>query len=425
MERAVLGTAKLLVDIRRTLIRVLSAKSPNRAKERTVNAHEIATQLCIQARVPVFLWGGPGIGKTAVLESIATTLKEPLHTVILSIREPADQGGLPWIVNEKGERIADGATSVLDVGVKMVPPMWARQLVKDGHGVVFWDEFNTAPPTTQSSALRVIHGGYAGDLPLPGQTSHVAAGNPATQVAGGYDLTAAIANRWTHIPWPMDPAAWCNGMVSGWPTPEVLRLPEDWRTSLPAKRGLVSAFIRRRPELLYVLPKAARDQGRAWPSPRQWDRIAHLLAAVASVKLDEKSEVAKVLIDGCVGEAAGEEFVKWFTELDLRDPEEYLADPMGTPLPTRQDQTMATLDSVAAAALDKSRPIKDQATRYRAAWKVMGRMIRSGKGDVGIPAMRVLCKGIPKELKRDLPPEIEEVLPMLEKAGIDFGAQAA
>ena len=200
------------------------------------NAHEIATQVCIQAHVPVFLWGAPGTGKTAVLEGIATAIKEPLHTVILSIREPADQGGLPWITGNAGtEKLPNGNTVSGPpetreeplVGVRMIPPMWARMLAADGHGVVFWDEFNTAPPTTQSSALRVIHGGYAGDLKLPPKTSHVAAGNPASQVSGGYDLTAAIANRWTHIDWPLDPSAWCNGMVSGWPTLEIVKQHYD------------------------------------------------------------------------------------------------------------------------------------------------------------------------------------------------------
>jgi hypothetical protein len=301
----------------------------------------------------------------------------------------------------------------------MHPPLWAFELKEKGHGVVFWDEFNTAPPTTQSSALRVIHGGYAGDLKLPAQTSHVAAGNPASMVQGGYDLTAAIANRWTHIQWPLPPQAWCDGMVAGWPSPPIAVLPKNWRDRAAANRGLLSAFIARRPELLLALPKSAKEQGGPWPSPRQWSRVADLLTAAEACGYSKKSSVANLLVAGCVGEGASVEFGKWIAALDLRDPEEYLADPTGIPLPTRQDQMMATLDSVAAAALDKSRGEKALADRYYRAWRVLARVL-SDKGDIAIPAARVLCNNMPKGVDKKLPPELGDMLPILEKAGIDF-----
>jgi hypothetical protein len=341
---------------------------------------------------------------TVMLEEISPALGEPMWTVILSIREPSDQGGLPIIRPD---------------GVSMHPPLWAFELKEKGHGVVFWDEFNTAPPTTQSSALRVIHGGYAGDMKLPLETSHVAAGNPASMVTGGYDLTAAIANRWTHLDWPLPPAEWCEGMISGWPSPEIAHLPKNWKASIAANRGLLAAFIARRPDLLLQLPKSAAEQGKAWPSPRMWSRVADLLTAAESCGYGKKSSVARMLVRGCVGEGAVTEFVQWFTNLDLRDPEEYLADPKGVPLPTRQDQIMATLDAVAAAALDRSKPEKLRAERYYKGWQVIGRVLKT-KGDIGIPAGRALANNMPKGIEKALPEELDDILPILEKAGIDF-----
>jgi hypothetical protein len=372
------------------------------------NDHMLAAQICIQARTPVFLWGAPGVGKTAVLEEIAPALDEPIWTVILSLREPSDQGGLPIIRPD---------------GVSMHPPLWAFELKKAGKGIVLWDEFNTAPPNTQSSALRVVHGGMAGDMRLPTETSHVAAGNPASMVTGGYDLTAAIANRWTHIDWPMPPAEWCEGMVSGWPRPEIARLPANWRDNAAADRGVLSAFIKRRPELLLQLPKGAKLQGGAWPSPRMWSRVALLLTAAGACGYGKKSSVARLLTMGCVGEAAALEFTRWFTDLDLRDPEEYLADPKGVPLPVRQDQIMATLDSVAAAALDSSRSEKARMDRYYRGWKVIGRVLKD-RGDIAVPACKVLANNMPKGIERALPDELDDLLPLLEKAGIDFSQKA-
>lgn len=367
-----------------------------------------AIQIAIQARIPTFLWGPPGCGKTSILEQLAPALGEKLWTVILSIREPSDQGGLPVVSNE---------------GVRMHPPMWAQQLCAEGHGIVFWDEFNTAPPTTQSSALRVVHGGWAGDLKLPDHTSHVAAGNPPEVSTGAYDLTSAIANRWCHFRWSVDAPGWSDGMVAGWPKPAILKLPENWRSHIAAKRGIVASFIRRRGELLLQLPEETSEQGRAWPSPRTWEMAALLLAAAAAVGQNEKSEVARLLVQGAVGESAAREFTSWYVNLDLRDPEEYLRDPKGTPLPKRQDQIMATLDSVAGSALDQRHKKKDQVERYYAAWKVIGRVCREAGPDISMPAARTLATNMPPEVDKKIPPEIEDILPMLEKANIDFSAQ--
>lgn len=364
----------------------------------------IAAQICIQARTPVFFWGGPGTGKTATLEQLAEALEEPLWTVILSIREPSDQGGLPQIT---------------DTGVKLHPPRWAYELKAKGHGIVFWDEFNTAPPTTQSSALRVVHGGWAGDEKLPLQTSHVAAGNPPEISTGAYDLTSAIANRWVHLKWPINATEWADGMVAGFPPPPISRIRLNWQDGIAAKRGVVASFIRRRGELLYDLPQSATEQGRAWKSPRTWTMASTLLAAAESAGHDTKSEVARVLVSGCVGEPGQIEFSKWFVNLDLRDPEEYLSKPFITPLPRRQDQTMATLDSVAGAALDRSKNKSDRIKRYYAAWNVLGRILKD-QGDIAIPAARTLAVNMPPEVDRKLPEEVEWILPLLEQANIDF-----
>jgi MoxR-like ATPase len=370
-------------------------------------AEMIALQVCLLARVAVFLWGEPGIGKTATTTAMAEVLSEMMWTVILSIREPSDQGGLPVIR-------PDGS-------VWMAPPGWAKELEKEGHGIVYLDELNVAPPTTQNSALRVVQEGQAGDQKLPDETSFVAAGNPPETNVGAYNLTAAMANRFVHINWPLNYEAWCNGMISGWTVPPTIKLHPRWKMKIAEKRGFVSNFISARGgELLHAKPDDPGAQGKAWPSPRMWTTWATLWAACESAGHDVESEVARVLCAGCVGEAAATEFFTWIVNLDLRQPEEYLADPLGVPLPTRQDQIMATLSAVAAACLSReghARPA--QIKRYRSAWRVMGRILKS-TADVAIPAARILAVNMPTEIEKDLPPEIEEILPILEEAEIDF-----
>lgn len=369
------------------------------------DANLTAIQIAVQARIPVFLWGMPGTGKTKNTEAFSRILDERLWVVILSIREPSDQGGLPVIRPE---------------GVTMEPPRWAKELVQAKHGIVFFDEFNTAPPTTQSSALRVIYGGWAGDEKLPEDTSFIAAGNPPETSTGAYDLTSAIANRWVHFNWKPEPAAWCDGMVAGWPDPHVTRLPRNWQDMIATKRGIFASFIRIRPDLLDAMPEDPAAQGRAWPSRRTWDMSAILTAAAAAAGHPEKSEVTRKLISGCVGDSAAREFTNWYVKLDLRNPEEYLANPQDTPLPRRQDQVMATLDAIASASLDRRHKKKDQIRRYEAAWVVIGRVARENKPDIVIPAARVLAPQMPDELDNKIPPEVDDIWEILDQAGIDF-----
>ena len=369
-------------------------------------AEMTALQVCLLARIAVFLWGEPGIGKTATVTAMAAVMQEMMWTVILSIREPSDQGGLPVIR-------PDGS-------VWMAPPGWAKELAAEGHGIVYLDELNVAPPTTQNSALRVVQEGQAGDQKLPEETSFVAAGNPPETNVGAYNLTAAMANRFVHIPWPMNNEAWCTGMISGWATPPVIRLPKNWKEGIRAKRGEVSAFISVRGHLLHQKPDDPTEQGRAWCSPRMWTTWATLWAACESAGHDVRSEVARVLCAGCVGAPAATEFFTWIVNLDLRDPEEYLADPLGIPLPKRQDQMMAMLSGVSACALNREDHTRKQfILRYRSAWKVLGRVLKD-KADIAIPAARILAVQMPAEVDKNIPPEIEEILPLLEEANIDF-----
>lgn len=368
-----------------------------------------AIQICVQAHVAVFLWGTPGHGKSASTNALTKQLDIRQWTIILATREPTDQSGLPLIV---------------DKGVKIHPPLWAQELVDANGGCVFWDEFNGAEPGVQNSALRVLNEGWAGDLKLPDATSHVGAGNPPRLCSGAFDLTAAAANRYVHIDFKLGVDTFVNGMISGWAPPPMVRLPKDWHLGFSAKRGLVASFIRRRPMLMDQLPTNSREQGRAYPSPRSWERSALLLAAASSCGFETKSEVARILLAGCVGEAAATEFFSWLNDLDLRDPEEYLREPKTTPLPTRQDQIMATLDSVAAAAVDghtsKDKKVRDRfIRRYRAAWSVTARLFKT-QPDITLPAVQTLANAMPHEIERDLPDEMADILPMLQKAGINF-----
>ncbi|GAG01381.1 unnamed protein product, partial [marine sediment metagenome] len=269
------------------------------------------------------------------------------------------------------------------------------------------------------------------------ETSFIACGNPPETNPGVYPLTPAMANRFVHIEFPKDVPTWCDGMEAGFPPPPVIHVAPNWRRRVPEMRSLVSTFMRSNPERYHEKPQDSTEAGRAWNSPRMWDTAAHLMAAAMAagqdfetemgrheeedddgnktvIKVKQlKSRVVRILVEGCVGFAAAKEFFTWLVKQDLRDPEEYLEDPLGTPLPKRQDQLTATLAAVVAASLSALHKTKALEKRYRAAWRLIGRIADDDKADVAMMSAIVLTKNMPSGVENNLPPECQKMLPML------------
>jgi len=351
--------------------------------------------IAIQAGAPVLAWGPPGTGKTATIHAVGAALNLPVEVVLASIREPSDFSGLPII---------------REAGVMMEPPAWARRLAVSGKGILFLDEISTAPPAVQAALLRVVLDRVVGDLPLPAGVAVVAAANPPEQAAGGWDLSAPLANRFCHLSWTLDTQGWIDGMIQGWPVPSVPRLPDGWQSFIPAARALVASFIRHRPHLLLQVPASEEQAGKAWPSPRSWDMASRLLAAADAAHAGD--DVAASLIAGCVGEGAAMEFLAWRRALDLPDPEMVLSDPDRFQVPSRGDQAYAVLTAVVAAALrDLSRD------RWLAAWAVLARAAEQGAKDIAAAAAKALATA----RRPDLPlpqRELREFIPLLQKGGL-------
>lgn len=356
-----------------------------------------ALAVAVQAGEPLLVWGPPGVGKTATVEAVAGALARPCVTVIGSLREASDFAGLPV-------RHGDG--------VRFAPPTWAERAAADPRTVLFLDELTSAPPGVQAAMLRLVLDRCIGDLHLPDGVAVVAAANPPEVAADGFDLAPPLANRFCHLHWQVEASAWADGMTAGWPSVEVPRLPEGWRSHVPRWRGLIAEFVRVRPALLLRLPDDAEAAGGAWPSPRTWDLAARLAAAAEAAALDEA--VVLELVAGCVGQGAAVELLVWVAELDLPDPEHLLADPTAADLPERGDRLHAVLASVVAAVGD--RPTLE---RWESAWALLGRVVDDGRADVAAVAAGTLAP-----LRRPTwpaPVALDTFLPLLRSAGLVDG----
>ncbi|MEW2298396.1 MoxR family ATPase [Streptomyces sp. NPDC006655] len=329
-----------------------------------------ALTLAVAADLPVLLWGEPGIGKTAALHQLAAALDLPLTTVIASVHEPSDFSGLPVVGDDPAVQ-----------GVPMAPPDWAVRLVAAGRGLLFLDELSTAPPAVQAALLRLVLERRVGALRLPPGVRIVAAANPRSSAADGWELSPPLANRFVHLQWAHDHEVVVRGLGGTWPRATLPRLdPGRLPAAVDFARRAVCGLLATRPTLVHRLPSGEVRRGGAWPSPRSWDMTLRLVAFAYAA--GSSRDVLSLLVRGTVGDGPGLELLASVDRLELPDPELLLADPAAADLPERGDLRQAVLDGVVAAV--RERP--DRA-RWDAAWALLVRALDTGAPDlVVVPA---------------------------------------
>ena len=368
---------------------------------RTRNDYEhalTALGVCVSARIPVLLWGNPGEGKTAVVES-AREGGWHVETLIVSHYEPSDFAGLPVLTG--------------DGGVSLAPPQWAKRLAAhEGPAIAFFDEFSTASPALQAAALRPLTHYEVGSLQLPETVSFVAAANPADVAAAGWELASPTASRFVHLDWGMPLEVYAESMVTGvWPAMPVFDAT-DSALAVAREKTLVAGFLRTRESQLSVIPKDAAGRGRAFPTPRTWEYAARLLGLARA--LGTHATVRRLLAAGCLGDAVAHEYLAWVAAQDLVDPEALLADPTAYDFSgLRADRVHVSLQAVLGAVVRDNAP-----QRWTNAVLLCARAAEAVGVDPAVPVVRALVRDGLRPAGAAVPPQIAVFAPALALAGL-------
>lgn len=267
-----------------------------------------ALRSLIAARQPVFVWGGPGIGKSAVVRQLAEVLKMPLQDVRALLLDPVDLRGLPFLGN-------DGRSK------------WATPefLPKEGSGILFLDELNAAPAMVQASCYQLVLDRKLGEYTLPDGWAIVAAGNRDSDRAVTTRMPTPLRNRFVHLEFEVDLQEWSEWALQAGIRPEVI------------------AFLRFRPELLSAFDRDAN----AFPSPRSWEFVSRILDA----KPDQSTEYE--LFAGAVGTGAATEFSAFLRMFrDLPNIDAILLNPQKEPVPENAAAQYAVASALARCASD-------------------------------------------------------------------------
>ena len=212
------------------------------------NLISVITSLSEQ-KVPTFLWGAPGIGKSSIVKQIADSLNIGFIDLRLALMDPTDLKGIPFYDKESHSAL-------------WAPPAF---LPRDGTGILFLDELNSAPPSVQASAYQLILDRKVGEYELPDGWAIVSAGNRESDRGVTYRMPSPLANRFVHFDMEVD--------------------VDDWRY-WAFEKGLdesIIAYISYKNEHLFTFD--SKSDVKSFATPRSWEYVDRILKSGISDEL--------------------------------------------------------------------------------------------------------------------------------------------
>ncbi len=222
---------------------------------------------------PVFVWGQPGIGKSALIERFARDVGLDCVSLLGSQLAPEDLIGVPQIV--------DGRSV-------FCPP---RMIARDTPYLLFVDELNACSFEVQKAFYSLINDRRLGEYTLPEGSVVVGAGNRAQDQAIVKPMSSALMNRMLHVELKPTVRDWL-----------------DWAYAEGVHEWVIH-YIETRPDHLVVLPPKTEE---TFSTPRAW----HILSdALRSYGPEIRTDEAEMLAAGVLSPNHARSFAAFVKQL--------------------------------------------------------------------------------------------------------------
>lgn len=254
----------------------------------------------IDAKIPVALWGAPGIGKSEGVEQLAAEMDDcAVHIEALNLYESVDMRGLP--------RDIDGNV------VWSVPEMFQKvRLLASQHRQVllFADEWNTSVGSVLITWAQLVRLGRIGPHILPSNVSVIMAGNRQSDRAAANRVPSMLLNRMAHLDVEPHEPTWIAWAERAGVNPIVV-----------AYIAFRNSDHNKKANVLHNMD-GGKDL-RAYPTPRTWVEVAKIVHA--------PDDLRPALAAGLVGANAASDFESFLQSWRhvprladiLADPENY------------------------------------------------------------------------------------------------------
>ncbi len=223
-----------------------------------------------EEKIPTFIWGAPGVGKSSIVKQVALKKNIGFIDLRLALMDPTDLKGIPFYDAKEHSAL-------------WAPPAF---LPRDGEGILFLDELNSAAPSVQASAYQLILDRQVGEYKLPDGWSIIAAGNRESDRGVTYKMPSPLANRFVHF--------------------ELEVSVEDWKVWAYEHEVCESiiAYISYKEEHLFTFD--AKRDAKSFATPRSWEYVDKILKAEIDQELILES------ISGAVGREVAVGFLSFF-----------------------------------------------------------------------------------------------------------------
>jgi hypothetical protein len=293
-------------------------------------------QYSIDTKRAPFIWGDPGVGKSAIIKYIALKFGYHFEDVRLSQIDSVDLRGLP---TKSYEEFSDNEVSkenpergpVVEWAMPDFLVRARRAKIKEGKPTIFFfDEFNSAMKNTLAAAYQLVLDRKIGCFELGKDDVVMAAGNFETNGGITTMMPTPLANRFVHYNLKVSVNEWLEF------------------AHIAKIHPYIIAFIERNKNLLHTFNEdTIGDDEKAFGTPRSWhfgsDLVYRILQNKVKVDMfsdednenemlyfeddgqsqqltnDELIKDIRVAISGCVGKALAQQFIA-FVKIGLNMP---------------------------------------------------------------------------------------------------------
>lgn len=225
---------------------------------------------------PVFIWGAPGIGKSALVEQFAAEVGLPCVSLLGSQLAPEDIIGIPQIKGDTSE---------------FLPP---KMIARKEPYVLFLDELNACSQEVQKAFYSLIHERRIGEYHLPEGSVVIGAGNRSQDSAIVKTMSSALINRMFHVQLVADTAQWLNWAYENGLHPWVID------------------YITKRPDHLFCEPPKTEEP---YSTPRSWHMLSDALKEYGAGKKELSQDMLRVLAYGCISSKHAGMFLAYTRQL--------------------------------------------------------------------------------------------------------------
>jgi hypothetical protein len=248
----------------------------------TINKLHDRLLRCVKLNQPVFLWSGPGIGKSSLVNQIASELSGLCIDLRLSQMQPTDIMGIPYYSPDSNNglgtmRWAPDARMPTEELAAKYPII-----------ILLLDEMNSASPATQAAAYELVQDRRAGAYKLPDNVRIIAAGNRETDRGVTYRMPAPLANRFVHFEVKPDYDSWL-----------------DWALTENINPDIIS-FLSANKTRLYDFDSSTTEK--AFPTPRSYEFASKLITVEKDEPKLSDAEIRSYM-ESSVGPGVAVEFM--------------------------------------------------------------------------------------------------------------------